>query len=108
MHHYIINYVKYRYYCEEGSTSKKQYECGNSSVYCPSGSWMPAHVTTGYYCIHTGIDAGALDLIDREGEIPNTLEDKPYMTNKKLCSAEIPCEPGHFCTGCRKNKYMNE
>ena len=30
----------------------------NSSVYCPSGVGC-ARVTTGYYCIHTGIDAGA-------------------------------------------------
>ena len=88
-----------RYYCEEGSDNKKQHICGNSTVYCPPGSWGPTPVRDGYYCIHTGMDAGALDLVDRDGVIPESLEAKPYMTNKKLCAAEITCEPGHFCSG---------
>ena len=72
------------YYCNEGSTSPRQFECGGPSYYCTTGSTKPRNVTEGFYCIHTGDDAGAKDLWDPQN---------------KTCSAEIPCEPGYYCTG---------
>ncbi len=47
------------YYCLEGSSSPTQYVCGNSSVYCPRGSYEPKRVRNGFYCDITGNSAGA-------------------------------------------------
>lgn len=57
-------------------------------------------MSPGYYCIHTGPDAGALDLVDDTyAETPeaNIALDLalPLFSNRRLCSAEIPCEPGY-------------
>ena len=70
------------YYCEEGSSSPRQFECGGTSYYCVTGSSKPAKVTSGFYGIHTGDDGGAKDVWD------------PL---NRTYSAEIPCEPGYFC-----------
>ena len=73
-------------------------------MYCPPGSWEPSPVSSGYYCIHTGPDAGALDLVDNsdleepEANKPLSLE-FPLYGQRQLCSAEIPCEPGYYCVG---------
>jgi len=74
----------FSYYCTVGSTSAKQNMCGSPGVYCPEGSWEPTIATEGFYVIHTGVNAGALDLLD---------------TGKQLGSAEIACEPGWWCSG---------
>lgn len=47
------------YYCLEGSNSSKQFKCGNSSVYCPRGSYEPKAVHNGFYCDVTGDSAAA-------------------------------------------------
>jgi hypothetical protein len=70
------------HYCLEASPSPTQFVCGNASVFCPAGSWAPTPTTSGFYCIHTGPKAGALDILDPEGA---------------KCSAEIPCPPGYYC-----------
>lgn len=42
-------YCSAGYYCPEGSTSSRQYVCGNISVYCPIGSSNPIIVPDLYY-----------------------------------------------------------
>ena len=89
------------YYCTEGSASPTQNKCENdripgkktgkkytNKVYCPPGSWEPTQVSEGFYCIHTGIEAGAMDI---------------YDPGLELCSAEIPCDPGYYCSAGRKH-----
>lgn len=39
------------YYCNEGSINSEENECGDESVYCPSGSFIPLKVPNGYYGI---------------------------------------------------------
>ena len=47
------------YYCLEGSSTARQYECGNATVYCPRGSFEPRSVHNGFYCDLTGDSKGA-------------------------------------------------
>lgn len=70
------------YYCNEHSPSPTQYPCGNSTVYCPTGSAAPSLAHSGFYTIATGTDANAINFWDK--------------TNSTQ-SAEIPCEPGYYC-----------
>mmetsp|Transcript_3555 Transcript_3555/g.5536 ORF Transcript_3555/g.5536 Transcript_3555/m.5536 type:complete len:1103 (+) Transcript_3555:128-3436(+) len=72
------------YYCLEGSSTARQYECGNATVYCPRGSFEPRSVHNGFYCDLTGDSKGA----DR------------YWGGQDLttCSVELPCEPGSYCS----------
>lgn len=72
------------YFCEEGSDDPRQHECGSASVYCPRGSFEPSPVHEGFYGVYTGDDGGALTL---------------FATANTTYSAEIPCEPGWYCTG---------
>jgi len=72
------------FYCPAGSSSAQQAPCGGTGVYCPTGSAAPVPVHPGFYSVHTGPDALARRSLD------------PTNTT---CSAEIPCDPGYFCTG---------
>lgn len=83
------------YYCPPGSASAKQEPCGGSAVYCPTGSALPRPVHGGFYTVHTGPDALARRTID------------PKNTTT---SAEVPCDPGYYCTAgvkypCRPGTY---
>ena len=72
------------YYCPPGSSSAQQVPCGDSSVYCPTGSALPSPTHAGFYSVHTGPDALTRRIID--------------SVNATM-SAEIPCDPGYYCTG---------
>ena len=37
------------YLCPLGTVSPRSHDCGNSSVYCPTGSYVPTPVSPGYY-----------------------------------------------------------
>ena len=37
------------YLCPRGTVSPRSHDCGNSSVYCPTGSYVPTPVSPGYY-----------------------------------------------------------
>ena len=43
------------YYCDPGSTDKRQVECGSAAVICPRGSSTPLPVLNGFYSVHTGM-----------------------------------------------------
>lgn len=43
------------YFCPEGSTSARQFQCGAKKYYCPSGSKAPLPVSHGYYTLGSGI-----------------------------------------------------
>lgn len=71
------------YYCHSGSDSARQHRCGNASFYCVAGSASPTPATPGFYTITTGSNAGEQALWD------------PFNRTQ---SAELPCEPGYYCT----------
>lgn len=64
------------YYCPLGSISSRQNECGNASVFCPTGSPYPTKVSTGYY----------------------TVGPFPYEHKRRRVAQKI-CEVGYFCVG---------
>lgn len=70
------------YYCKEGSSNSKEFQCGGSNYYCPRGSTEPNTVHEGFYCSHSGSNAGTQALFDPKNE---------------TCSVEVPCEPGYYC-----------
>ena len=37
------------YLCPRGTVSPRSHDCGNSSVFCPTGSYVPTPVSPGYY-----------------------------------------------------------
>lgn len=72
------------YYCpEEATTVPDPLPCGNSTVYCQTGSFEPSPVLPGYYTVHTGLYQGRLQLND---PLNHTM------------SAMMLCEPGHWCS----------
>lgn len=74
------------YYCPDvGSFNPKHTICGNSTVYCPRGSYKPHEVLEGFYCDFSGDSQGA-DKLFSGGDAPT-------------CSLEVPCEPGYYCSG---------
>lgn len=42
------------YYCNPGSSDKRQNVCGSAAVICPRGSSTPLPVLNGFYSVHTG------------------------------------------------------
>eukprot|EP01035_Chromulina_nebulosa_P019898 gene19898-25853_t len=71
------------FYCPPSSISKRQYSCGNSSVYCPIGSSSPRFVTLGYYTSGTVTN----DTIDQTG--------LHYLRLHRV--SQSLCEPGYYC-----------
>eukprot|EP01029_Cantina_marsupialis_P013730 TRINITY_DN303_c0_g1_i2.p1 TRINITY_DN303_c0_g1~~TRINITY_DN303_c0_g1_i2.p1 ORF type:complete len:805 (-),score=180.21 TRINITY_DN303_c0_g1_i2:1071-3212(-) len=67
------------FFCELGSPSAQQYDCGDPSRFCPIGSFEPTDVTPGYYTI---TDATS-----------NLITDRPSQR-----VSEVQCELGHYCT----------
>jgi hypothetical protein len=72
------------FYCETGSPSSHQYHCGMSNKFCPSGSFAPTVVSTGYYTV------GGF--------------------NETTRSSQKECPPGFYCVNgikiiCPKGKY---
>ena len=61
------------YYCHEASSTPYQIPCGNTSVYCPGGSFTPVYASAGYYT--------------DESEQPH------------LRSRQLPCPKGYYCKG---------
>lgn len=72
------------HYCEAGSSSPTQHECGSAAVYCPRGATQPTPVTAGFYSDFSGDDAGAQRL---------------WNAGNSTCSIELLCEPGYYCVG---------
>ena len=108
------------YYCGQGSTTPHQFECGSTSVFCVRGSSQPMLISPGFYGAFTGTNAGTRALFN----IQNTVFIKScvfvyvvFILLLMFCycwcfivvvvddvifqtfSAEIPCEPGYFCSG---------
>ena len=72
------------HYCLEASPSRTQFQCGNTSVYCPRGSYEPTRILAGFYGLFTGADAG---------------EEAFWSPDNATYSVEVPCEPGYYCKG---------
>jgi len=73
------------HWCPKASTSPTANQCGNASVYCPPGASLPSPVIPkGYYTTHAAPYRGALSLHD--------------PLNATM-SAQLVCEPGHWCRG---------
>jgi hypothetical protein len=77
------------YFCEAGSISSKQNECGGSNLYCPIASHTPQIVDIGYYSVDI---------------------DNSTITTRGV---ERRCEPGHYCVNgikymCKAGFYGGE
>ena len=92
------------YKCSAGSTSKRQAECGSSSVYCPGGTENPLSIPPGYY----GVGASSTTLSDvLECEpgfwcangVRNTCPIGRYGSSTKLSTSGCsgPCQAGSYC-----------
>ena len=62
------------YICPSGTVSPLSHDCGNSSVYCPTGSYQPTPVSPGYFS-------------------------GPVYVNPKNRFQQWICPLGHFCEG---------
>ena len=76
------------YFCLEGSTSVRQFECGSVDKFCPLGSFAPQTVHDGYYTLGSSLDEATR-------------------------SSEMKCEPGSWCSGgvrrlCSLGHWGNE
>ena len=61
------------YLCPRGTVSPYSHDCGNYSVYCPTGSYVPTPVSSGYYS-------------------------GPIYVNPKNRFQQWICPVGHFCS----------
>jgi hypothetical protein len=72
------------YYCPESSISPTQVVCGNSTVFCLAKASLPTKVLEGFYGTHAVVYQGRKSLND---------------PNNRTLSAQLPCEPGYYCSG---------
>lgn len=98
------------YYCLEGSIRNDEYECGDESVYCPSGSYIPLKIPAGYYGVGNSKTTQYSYKKCEKGYwcvngIKNECESGKYGNEKGLsdesCSGICPC--GYYCL----NKTIN-
>ena len=80
------------YYCELNSPSSRQYKCGGSNKFCPSGSFAPTFVSEGYYTV-----GGGPGVYDESG-------------SEETRHSQKECPQGHYCINgirieCPKGKY---
>src|SRR5687767_1429781 len=89
------------YWCSSGSSSATQYECGGSSVYCPSGSSNPLPVPNGYYSI------GGLN--DRTRTSIQICDVGAICSNgiKTICPSGTFSNAGKNCTSCPSGRYSS-
>lgn len=80
------------YYCPSGTVVPTSFVCGNSSLYCPTGSHKPLLVPQGYYSI------------DSKGS--NTLNEN-IRSGIRQCSFGNYCEDG-VMRKCPAGKYGNQ
>jgi len=102
------------YYCEEGSISARERECGSVDMFCPIGSSEPTPVQTGYYTI-TSFSASAYAQLSLTGVSGSSsvVPDHSGTTDMvyfHVRTSERICEPGHYCIGgvkypCRAGVY---
>ena len=113
------------YYCNEGSISSTEYNCGGSSVYCPEGSSKPLNVEQGYYSLPINsselnresqkpceagyycrngkrYDCGGVHLYCKEMSTDPTLVKDGFYSGPTIIEEEnryeeLECEIGHYC-----------
>jgi hypothetical protein len=72
------------YYCPPGSIVPVERECGDSSVFCPTGSSLPTDVTPGYYTVGPYLYSREITVTEN----PRT------RTDQKICELGYYCERG--------------
>lgn len=90
--------------CPAGSTSATQFECGNPSVYCPSGSGLPHQASSGHFTT--------------DAPTSSTASSQSLCPPGSYCASgqRIPCPAGTFssvfganssmaCTSCSAGSY---
>lgn len=77
------------FYCEEGSTSNTQFECGDASVHCPLGSASPKITEIGKYSYNSSSVIGDAK--------------QAYAT----MSWQRLCEKGYYCVDGKKIQCPN-
>ncbi|GMI27037.1 hypothetical protein TeGR_g1845, partial [Tetraparma gracilis] len=69
------------FFCNSGSSSPQQNECGDASKYCPLGSSAPVAVETGYYS-------------------------SPLIAATDLRESQAMCEDSYYCSGGVRRKML--
>ena len=94
------------YWCGEASVSKTQHQCGDHSVYCPTGSYKPLQVPDGYFSGGGTSSTRSSIHICPEGHycvdgIVHKCGGGVYGATKGLSSSQCSglCEAGYFCNG---------
>ena len=89
------------FYCREGSTTNRQFPCGNQTVYCPIGSSYPKLTGRGMYSYNSSSSSLSSDLHSKEVLTTSTM------------SWQHECERGYYCINgkrmqCPQGTYNNE
>jgi len=92
----IPNLCERGYFCEQGSISFRQEECGGEYMFCPEGSSFPKLVTEGYYSVG-------------DKSLPQQYQ---MVEDSKTRYSQVMCEVGTYCRNgvrfpCPAGKYSN-
>ena len=112
------------HYCELNSPSSRQYKCGGSDRFCPSGSYAPTPVSEGYYTVGGGPglndESGSALTRHSQKECPqghycvNGTKIKcpkgKYGTSTGLYTSECDgdCDPGYYCDAASPSRKQHE
>ena len=81
------------YLCPTGSSRATQEVCGNTSVYCPVGSYVPTPVSVGYYTIGECEFMQQAVCVCGSGRFLRCAGG----TNESTRYDQVICPPGHYC-----------
>ncbi|KAG3078989.1 hypothetical protein PI125_g20831 [Phytophthora idaei] len=88
------------FYCPLASWNSTARICGDSSVFCPSGSAVPTPVSTGYYTVQPPpFEADSLVVSDANAEAYSV----DSLKNGGILDGQRICEPGTFCVDGKKS-----
>ena len=112
------------YYCELNSPSSRQYKCGGSNKFCPSGSFAPTFVSEGYYTVGGGPgvndESGSEETRHSQKECPQghycingiriECPKGKYGTTTGLSTSECDgdCDPGYYCDPASPSQRQHE
>eukprot|EP00750_Incisomonas_marina_P004846 INCI13503.2.p1 GENE.INCI13503.2~~INCI13503.2.p1 ORF type:complete len:1461 (+),score=200.99 INCI13503.2:175-4557(+) len=59
------------YFCSDGATDSREKQCGNSTVYCPQGSFEVIPVSEGYYTVGYECPTSVVEFLRLSGDFPS-------------------------------------
>ncbi|GMF24118.1 unnamed protein product [Phytophthora lilii] len=92
------------YYCPLASRNSTTNECGDASVFCPSGSSVPTPVWPGYYTVRQLPNGADSLLISDDGFEKYSVASfgEQALKNEAIRDGQRICEPGTFCLDGKK------